>query len=107
MRVKCYSVRLKSLVRISDKAFNATCFDGTSDVIPASQVFSPDLDVYNSDAWWISEWILERKELQYSRKKMSWFDSESRQQLPTIMVERHQPEKRKAVACNSINELKR
>ena len=69
MKTKCYSVRLESLVRISDKAYKATCFDGSSDIIPASLVFGADLDVQKSDAYWISAWILERKSLQYSAKK--------------------------------------
>ena len=63
MRVKCYSVRLESFVSISDKAYKATCFDGTTDIIPKSQVFGRDWDVMKSEAWWISAWILEKKNL--------------------------------------------
>ena len=37
MKTLCYSVRLESLVRISDKAFRATAFDGSTDIIPDSQ----------------------------------------------------------------------
>ena len=44
-KTKCYSVRLESLVRISPKAFKATAFDGSSDIIPASQVFGRDFEV--------------------------------------------------------------
>lgn len=58
MRTLCYSVRLESLVRISDKAFKATAFDGSSDIIPASQVFGRDYDVMKSYSWWISAWIM-------------------------------------------------
>lgn len=58
MRTLCYSVRLESLVRISDKAFKATAFDGSSDIIPASQVFGHDYEVMKSDAYWISAWIM-------------------------------------------------
>ena len=50
MRTLCYSVRLESLVRISDKAFKATAFDGSQDIIPASQVFGRDYEVMKSDA---------------------------------------------------------
>ena len=57
MKTLCYSVRLESLTRISDKAYKAVAFDGSSDVIPASQVFGQDWDVQKSDAYWISAWI--------------------------------------------------
>ena len=91
MRTLCYSVRLESLVRISDKAFKATAFDGSSDIIPASQVFGR---------------ILEKKSIQYSGKKQAWFD-ENGQMMPTYTIERHTPEKKEAVKSNEINDLKR
>jgi hypothetical protein len=106
MRTLCYSVRLESLVRISDKAFKATAFDGSSDIIPASQVFGRDYDVTKSDSYWISAWILEKKSIQYSCKKQAWFD-EKGHQLPTYTIERHQPEKREAKENNEIKSLKR
>ena len=102
MRVKCLSVRLKSLVRISDKAFKAESFDGTSDVIPASQIFGRDFDVDKSDAYWIGEWILGKKSVQYSYKKSAWFDSDTRRMLPTYTVEKHKPEKIIPVENNEI-----
>lgn len=106
MRTLCYSVRLESLVRISDRAFKATAFDGSSDIIPASQVFGIDYDVAKSDAYWISAWILEKKSLQYSKKKQAWFD-ENGFLLPTYTVEKHIPEKKTSVKSNIINELKK
>lgn len=105
MRTLCFSVRLESLVRISDKAFKATAFDGSSDIIPASQVFGRDYEVQKSDAYWISAWILEKKSLQYSPKKRAWFD-ENRHQLPTYTIEHHQPEKLEPKESNIIEELK-
>ncbi|MDR1883737.1 MAG: hypothetical protein LBR26_13275 [Prevotella sp.] len=72
-KTKCYSVRLESLFSISEKAYKATAFDGSTAVIPKSQVFGQDFDVQKSDAYWISAWILEQKELQYSNKKVRWF----------------------------------
>ena len=105
MRTLCYSVRLESLVRISDKAFRATAFDGTSDIIPASQVFGRDYDVVKSDAYWISAWILGKKNIQYSGKKQAWFD-ENGNQLPTYTIERHTPEKLTPKESNIIDELK-
>ena len=106
MRTLCYSVRLESLVRISDKAFKATAFDGSSDIIPASQVFGVDYEVQKSDAYWISAWILGKKSIQYSGKKQAWFD-ESGKMLPTYTIERHTPDKKEARKSNVINELKR
>ena len=105
MRTLCYSVRLESLVRISDKAFRATAFDGTSDIIPASQVFGRDYDVVKSDAYWISAWILGKKNIQYSGKKQAWFD-EHGNQLPTYTIERHTPDKLEPKESNIIDELK-
>lgn len=105
MRTLCYSVRLESLVRISDKAFRATAFDGSSDLIPASQVFGRDYEVMKSDAWWISAWILEKKSIQYSGKKQAWFD-ENGHMMPTYSIERHTPEKLTPKESNIIEELK-
>lgn len=106
MKTLCYSVRLESLVRISDKAFRATAFDGSSDIIPASQIFGNDWDVSKSDAYWIAAWVLKNKNLQYSEKKQAWFD-ENRKMLPTYTIERHTPEKMTPKTDNKINNLKR
>lgn len=86
-------MRLESLVRVSDKAFKAIAFDGSNDIIPASQIFGQDYDVQKSDAYWISSWILEKKNIQYSGKKIAWFDNESRKMLPTYTVEHFKPQR--------------
>lgn len=91
LKTKCYSVRLESLVSISDRAYKATSFDGSIAIIPKSQVYGFDLSVHKSDAYWITSWILEKKELQYSRKKEAWFD-ESGNMLPSYKIEKHKPE---------------
>lgn len=91
MRIKCYSVRLQSLVSISNKAYLATSFDGSSDVLPKSQVFGLDNSVTKSEAYWISVWILEKKKLQYSKKKEKYFDSETGRELVCSTVEKHIP----------------
>ena len=106
MRTKCYSVRLKSLVSISDRACKATSFDGSTEIIPLSQILGIDYDVQKSDAYWISAWILERKDIQYSDKKVAWFD-ELGNMLPTYTVEHYTPKLKKAVLSNEINELKK
>lgn len=107
MVTKCYSVRLQSLVSISDKAYLATAFDGSEAVIPKSQVIGPDMDVEKSEAWWISAWILEKKDIQYSSKKVAWFDSENRMRLPDYTVERHTPAKKQPKENNIIDQLKK
>ena len=105
MNKKCYSVRLQSLVSISDRAYVATAFDGSSDIIPKSQVFGPDLEVGKSDAYWISAWILEKKSLQYSHKKVGFFD-EHGNRTDDVVVTHHQPQKMSPIN-NIINQLKK
>lgn len=107
MRTECVSVRLESLVSISEKAYKAVAFDGSEAIIPKSQVFGRDYDVIKSEAWWISAWILEKKELQYSDKKRAWFDNESRERLPDIIVEKHTPERKNVKRNNIISTLKK
>lgn len=107
MRVKCYSVRLVSLEPISPLAYKAISYDGKSDIIPASQVFGVDYEVAKSEAYWISEWILERKKIPYSRKKEAWFDSERGIMLPSYIIKEHIPNKKEIVKNNSIKILKK
>jgi hypothetical protein len=106
MKTKCYSVRLASLVSISDKAYKATAFDGSTAVLPKSQVYGQDYDVQKSEAHWIAAWILEKKELQYSTKKEAWFDENGEMQ-PTYHVEHHKPEKLSPVKDNRHDSLTR
>jgi hypothetical protein len=91
MKTKCYSVRLESLYQISEKALKAVAFNGSEDIIPASQVFGRDWDVIKSEAYWISAWILEKKTIQYSSKKEAWFYNDSRKMAPDITVTKHIP----------------
>ena len=107
MKVKCYSVRLKSLTEISEKCYKAVAFDGSEALIPKSQVFGEDYSVSKSDAYWVSAWILERKSLQYSTKKEALFDSETLQMLPNITITEHVPDKIEPVKSNSIKRLKK
>lgn len=97
MKTKCHSVRLASLVSISDKAYKAVAFDGSEAIIPKSQVFGSDYSVQKSDAYWISSWILEQKTIQYSAKKEAWFDSITGDMLPSYTIEKHTPAKIKPV----------
>lgn len=104
--IKCYSVRLQSLVRISDKAFKATSFDGNSDIIPSSCIFGQDFEVTKSDAYWIAAWILPKKNIQYSGKKVAFFTKEGKR-IPTIKVETIVPKKIETIVSNEIDDLKR
>ena len=95
MKTKCYSVKLQSLVSISDKCFKATDFNGNTDLIPKYQVFGVDNSSNKSEAYWISEWILEKKKITFSHKKCAWHDSETQMMKPhiEIIVETHVPTK--------------
>lgn len=79
MDVKCISVRLSALYPISDKAYKAQAFDGSTAIIPASQMYGIDSDVVKSKAYWIAEWVLKKTALQYSDKKSAWFNPETRE----------------------------
>jgi len=105
MKTLCYSVRLQSLTRISPKCYKAVAFNGSEALIPASQYFGQDYDVTKSEAHWISAWILEKKNLQYSGKKEAWFDSESGAMLPTYTIEKHKPEKVEAKDIQPLKDL--
>lgn len=93
MKTKCYSVKLQSLVSISDKCFEAIDFNGNEDLIPKSQVFGDDDSSNKSEAYWISEWILEKKKITFSRKICAWHDSETQIMKPhiEITIEKHIP----------------
>jgi hypothetical protein len=73
-KVKCYSVRLQSIVSISEKAYKITAFDGSNAVIPKSAYFGQDYEVQKSDAYWIAAFALQDKNVQYSTKKVFWFE---------------------------------
>jgi len=88
---KCYSIKLNSLISISDKCYLAKAFDGSEALIPKSQVYGQDYDVLKSDAYWITSWILDKKpELQYSLKKWSYF-SKDRRNIGQIEFKHHIP----------------
>lgn len=92
MKTKCYSVRLESMRQISEKCFVAHSFDGREALIPASQVYGQDFEVTKSEAWWISAWILEKKDIQYSTKKVSWFYADTGKRSPDFEAVKHVPE---------------
>lgn len=106
MKVKCFSVRLESLVSISDKAFLARGWDGSEDIIPKSQYYGRDYSVTKTEAHWISAWILSKLEnLQWSGKKEGLFDKDTGSQLPIITIKRKFADKKKPVENNEHPEL--
>jgi hypothetical protein len=107
MKAHCYSVRLSSLTRISDKCICATAFDGSEALIPNSQIFGQDYSVSKSEAYWISAWILEKKGLQYSSKKEAWFDSITRKEIPNYIITKKTPAKVEFTEAPPIKELER
>lgn len=106
-KVKCYSVRLESLISISEKCYKATAFDGSTAFIPKSQVYGQDYEVQKSDAYWIAAWFLEKDDVkvQCSFKKEAWFEKETGRRLPTYIIEKHVPTKKTPVENNVISEL--
>lgn len=95
MKTKCYSVKLKDLISISEKAYKAIAYDGSEAILPKSQVIRPD----GEDAWWISCWIIDQKSIQYSKKKVAWVDTTTMQVQPVVIVETHVP---KAITTTDI-----
>lgn len=94
MKDLCYSVRLQSLTPSrSGKAFLAEDFNGNSDWIPSQFVYEQDWDVTKSEAWWISAWILDKKNITYKGKKEAWFHRKTRRRLPTYEFTKHTPKK--------------
>lgn len=85
-KIKVYSVRLKSLTDISDKAYLAEDFNANKAIIPKSQVYESDLSALKSQAYWISAWILEKKSLQYSTKKVGWYNTQFGKIEPNITI---------------------
>lgn len=106
-KIKCHSVRVANLEDISEKCYKVTAFDGSKAFIPKSQFFGHDYDVYKSDAYWFTAWILERSpNFQYSKKKTAYF-SEDGKRLPDIQIEIHIPERIQPIESKADESLTR
>ena len=103
---KCYSVRLEFLHSISPKCYKATAFNGSEALIPKSQVFGKDYDVTKCDAYWISAWLLEKKDIQYSTKKWTNFTKDGRN-IGQIEFTHHIPQKLDKTKINHDINLER
>lgn len=104
MKIKCYSVRIKELVEISEKCFKAFFWDGGELLIPKSQIYELDFDVKKSDSIWISAWFIEKSNVQFSRKKTAIYDTNKKTFVPIFKIEKHIPEKKNITNFN--NEIK-
>lgn len=93
MKTKCYSVRVAKLIEVSPKAVKIVSYNGDEDIIPKALFFGEDWEVKKSSAYWIASWICEKKNIQFSRNKIAWFD-ENRIKLPQISIEKHIPAKK-------------
>ena len=88
-QVKCYLVKFKDLISISEKAFKAVAYDGSECILPKSQVVRPGS---NDNDWYVSCWIMDQKEIQHSKQKVFMVNSETMQIRPFVVIETHVPE---------------
>ncbi len=86
--MKCYLVKLKEFEQISPKCYKAVDYAGNEALIPASQFCGYS----GSNGVYLTAWILERKNLQYSTKKpVDILDGGVNDDVVTIR--KHTPEK--------------
>lgn len=103
---KAYSVRVASVEDISPKAVRLTAFDGSSDIFPKSAIFGEDLEVTRYAALWVAAWILPKKELQFSTKKVAFFGGRGQMRRFVVQAEEHKPERVAPAGNNEIDELR-
>jgi hypothetical protein len=63
--------------------------DGTTAILPKSQVIMPSLDYENG--WWITCWIMDQKQLQHSKKIVAWVNAGTYKVKRETIVEHHIP----------------
>ena len=112
MTTTCYSVQVKSLRSISRKAIVIEAPDGTSDIFPKSEIYGIDRDDLECDAYFIAEWILNRKKLTWTRNKKKDITNNNGGNLyasPTVfeLETTHIPDYVPPVANNDIESLRR
>ena len=83
---KCISVRLMSFFKISDKAYKACAFDGSTSIIPAVAYYGEDKETTTSRAYWIAKWAIKDDELQHKshNPKVAFFDEERKKCSPPV-----------------------
>lgn len=106
-RIKCYSVKVSELRPISPKAYLAVCFDGREIVIPRSQVFGLGGLSDRSESYWIAAWLVEKHRIQYSPKRVGWFNGVTVRKAAFRKVERIVPPRIEPVIVEADEELLR
>lgn len=86
--VRCYLVKVKELISISDKAYKAVGHDGSTAILPKSQVIMPG---NCENEWWVSCWIMDEKELQHSKKIIAWANAGTYTVKYEVQHEHHIP----------------
>lgn len=81
-KTKCHLVKIKSIVSHGG-AYLIEDYNGNSDFFPKSTVF----ENYHNNEVYIAIWILEKKSITYSRKKVYWHDSKTNKITPHINIE--------------------
>lgn len=102
-KVLCYSVKIKRIEKITHKSYKIFSFNGMVDILPASQIYGIDTETKGL-SYWVSAWILEKKNIQYSDKKKCFFD-ERGNKYPFVEIKHHVPQKY-SVVNNYIAELR-
>lgn len=70
-KTKCFLVRTAEFRPISDKAAVVRTFDGATCTVPLSQYC---IEPTEENGVWIAAWLLERSPLQYSTKRIGWYN---------------------------------
>ena len=96
------SVKVKEAKKVTEKAWLLRMWDGREDIVPASQIEGWD----GENSLWVSEWILEKKNLQWSSKRKAFKSKDGRMVLADS-IRKHTPERVTNFGSNEINELKR
>lgn len=110
MATEVYSVRIVEMREVSPKAVSLTAFDGSSDIFPKSAIYGHDDEVGKCEAVWVAAWILPKKALQYSTKKMRMADDLTGKVYaprPTIEREYHNAPEVAPVESHEIESLRK
>jgi len=85
--LKAYLVKLKEFELITPKCYKAIDYNGNEDLIPCSQVLG-----WKGEHPYISEWLINKKSLTFSRKNWVIFDKNGNNK-GKIEVKHHKPKK--------------
>jgi hypothetical protein len=94
-KTKCFSIKLKSIKEYSNQSFLITLWSGQQVFIPKSHVFGNDHEENKSEAHWISEWILNKKQVPIPDRRAGWYNHAIGRIEPcfSTTIEHHTPKK--------------